>query len=75
MILDKEIYVIDDFIDLEYQEDIRTILMADYQFQGKDFPWYYIQDVTAEGDVDKIENTDDSFGISLEPEDLIGGQS
>ena len=52
MILDKEIYVIDDFIDLEYQEDIRTILMADYQFQGKDFPWYYIQDVTAEGDVD-----------------------
>jgi len=29
----------------------------------------------AEGDVDKIENTDDSFGISLEPEDLIGGQS
>ena len=52
MILDKEIYVIDDFIDLEYQEDIRTILMSDYQFQGKDFPWYYIQDVTAEGDVD-----------------------
>ena len=52
MILDKEIYVIDDFIDLEYQEDIRTILMSDYQFQGKDFPWYYIEDVTADGDAD-----------------------
>ena len=37
MILDKEIYVIDDFIDLEYQEDIRTILMADINFKGKIF--------------------------------------
>ena len=52
MILDKEIYVIDDFIDLEYQEDIRSILLADYQYQGKDFPWHYIGDVTAEGDTD-----------------------
>ena len=52
MILDKEIYVIDDFIELEYQEDIRSILLAGYQYLGKDFPWYYIQDVTAEGDVD-----------------------
>ena len=52
MILDKEIYVIDDFIDLEYQEDIRSILLAGYQYQGKDFPWHYIGDVTAEGDAD-----------------------
>ena len=52
MILDKEIYIIDDFIDLEYQEDIRSILLADYQYQGKDFPWHYIGDVTAEGDAD-----------------------
>ena len=52
MILDKEIYVIDDFIDLEYQEDIRSILLSDYQYQGKDFPWHYIGDVTAEGDAD-----------------------
>ena len=29
----------------------------------------------AEGDVDKIENTDDALGISLEPEDLLGGQT
>ena len=52
MILDKEIYVIDDFIDLEYQEDIRSILLAGYQYLGKDFPWYYIEDVTADGDAD-----------------------
>ena len=29
----------------------------------------------AEGDVDKIENTDDALGISLEPEDLLGSQT
>ena len=52
MILDKEIYVIDDFIELEYQEDIRSILLAGYQYLGKDFPWYYIEDVTADGDAD-----------------------
>ena len=52
MILDKEIYVIDDFIDLEYQEDIRSILLAGYQYQGKDFPWYYMGDITADGDAD-----------------------
>ena len=52
MILDKEIYIIDDFIDLEYQEDIRSILLAGYQYLGKDFPWYYIEDVTADGDAD-----------------------
>ena len=50
MILDKEIYVIDDFIDLKYQEDIKNILMGDYQYEGKDFPWYYTSDVTIAGE-------------------------
>ena len=26
MILDKEIYIIDDFIDLEYQEDVQELI-------------------------------------------------
>ena len=52
MILDKEIYVIDDFIDTEYQEDIRNILMGDYQYRKKDFPWYYTEDVTGANDPD-----------------------
>ena len=50
MILDKEIYVIDDFIDVKYQENIKNILMGDYQYEGKDFPWYYTSDVTIAGE-------------------------
>ena len=50
MILDKEIYVIDDFIDSEYQKNIKNILMGDYQYEGKDFPWYYTSDVTIAGE-------------------------
>jgi hypothetical protein len=36
------ILVIDDFIDKDYQEEIKDNLMGDC-----DFPWYYIDDVTA----------------------------
>ena len=36
------ILVIDDFIDKDYQEEIKNNLMGD-----NDFPWYYIDDVTA----------------------------
>jgi len=36
------ILVIDDFIDKEYQQKIKENLMGD-----SDFPWYYIDDVTA----------------------------
>ena len=50
MILEKEIYVIDDFIDAEYQKDIRNVLMGEFQYKKEDFPWYYIEDVTAAGD-------------------------
>ena len=57
MILDKEIYVIDDFIDVEYQKDIKNILMGDYQYREKDFPWYYTEDVTGAGDSDSQHRT------------------
>ena len=57
MILEKEIYVIDDFIDTEYQEDIRNILMGDYQYRKKDFPWYYTEDVTGANDPDSQHRT------------------
>ena len=41
--IDKgEILVIDDFIDKDYQEKIKVNLMGD-----TNFPWYYIDDVTA----------------------------
>ena len=57
MILEKEIYVIDDFIDAEYQKDIKNILMGDYQYREKDFPWYYTEDVTGAGDPDSQHRT------------------
>ena len=50
MILEKEIYVIDDFIDAEYQKDIRNVLIGQFQYKEEDFPWYYIEDITAAGD-------------------------
>ena len=52
MILEEEIYIIDDFIDAEYQKDIRNVLMGEFQYKKEDFPWYYIEDVTASGDID-----------------------
>ena len=50
MILDEEIYVIDNFIDIEYQKDIKNVLIGSHQYRKQDFPWYYIEDVTASGD-------------------------
>ena len=41
------ILVIDDFIDKDYQEDIKDYLMGDYLYNDQQFPWYYIDDVTA----------------------------
>ena len=41
------ILVIDDFIDKDYQEDIKDILLGKKNFSIFCFPWYYIDDVTA----------------------------
>ena len=57
MILDKEIYVIDEFIDIEYQKIIKNVLIGDYQYMKKDFPWYYTEDVTGAGDPDSQHRT------------------
>ena len=47
-----EITVIDNIIDLEYQEGIKGILLGDDNFKGHLFPWYYTEDVTAAFDKD-----------------------
>ena len=52
MLLDNEIYVFDDFIDIQYQEDIKNILLGEFDYEGELFPWSYIEDVTASGDID-----------------------
>ena len=57
---DNMILIIDDFIDKEYQEKIRKILLGEIPFKFKadgeeielDFPWFFIEDVTAAGDHD-----------------------
>ena len=47
-----EITVIDNIIDLEYQDGIRGILLGDDNFKGRPFPWFYTEDVTGAGDKD-----------------------
>ena len=50
MKLDKDVTVIDDFIDKEYQEEIKNILIGNSDFLWEDqeiaFDWYFISDVT-----------------------------
>ena len=50
MILDKEITVIDNFIDKEYQEKIKQTLIGNkpflYENEEFDFDWYFVTDVT-----------------------------
>jgi len=41
------ILVIDDFIDEEYQEDIKNVLLGAEEWDDLVFPWHYIDDVTA----------------------------
>ena len=47
--LDK-IYVFDDIIEKDYQNKIKNILIGEKRYNDEDFPWYYIDDVTASGD-------------------------
>ena len=50
MKLNKDVTVIDDFIDEEYQEQIKNILMGMdsflYEDQQINFDWYFINDIT-----------------------------
>ena len=47
--LDK-IYVFDDIIEKDYQNKIKDVLIGQVRHNDEDFPWYYIDDVTASGD-------------------------
>ena len=46
MINKGEILVIDDFIDKNYQDDIKDILLGKEEWGELLFPWHYIDDVT-----------------------------
>ena len=51
-----QISVIDNFIDIDYQEKIKRELIGGFDsknnYHDSDFPWFYIEDVTAAGDDD-----------------------
>ena len=42
-----KIIIIDDFIEKDYQEKIKVALLGAEDHRGLQFPWYYIEDVTA----------------------------
>ena len=44
--LNEKIYVFDDFIDLDLQEEIKNVLVSDYVYYNQPFPWYYLEDIT-----------------------------
>jgi hypothetical protein len=46
VIKDSEIIVIDDVIDPDYQEQIRSILLGEVNYGDYEFPWYYTKDIT-----------------------------
>ena len=46
MIKDSEIIVIDNVIDSDYQEQIRSILLGEVNYGDYEFPWYYTKDIT-----------------------------
>ena len=50
--LNEKIYVFDDIINVDHQNDIIKLLIKDYDLDGKyPFLWYYIDDITLdEGD-------------------------
>ena len=43
------IYVFDDIIEKDYQNKIKNILIGQVRYDDEDFPWYYIDDITAAG--------------------------
>ena len=44
--LNEKIYVFDDIIDLDLQEEIKNVLVSDYVYYNQPFPWYYLGDIT-----------------------------
>ena len=52
MKFENEIMVIDDFIEKDYQENIKIQLLGGKDHTGLQFPWYYIEDITVAYDND-----------------------
>ena len=48
--LNEKIYVFDNIIDLDLQEEIKNVLVSDYVYYNQPFPWYYVDDITVSFD-------------------------
>ena len=48
--MNDEVFVFDDIIDEVYQNKIKSVLIGETRYNDEDFPWYYIDDITASGD-------------------------
>ena len=56
MFKEGQVIIIDDFIDKDYQEKIKRELIGGFDskenYHDSNFPWFYVEDVTAAGDSD-----------------------
>ena len=76
----NQIMVIDDFIEKDYQNKIKTELLGGIDHTGLQFPWYYIEDVTSAYDDDSQHRPGLSHqyvklpkGLDDDDEDIVPG--
>ena len=50
--IENKVFVFDNIIDVQYQENIKNILMGEGHYKDQNFPWYYTEDITGAGDYD-----------------------
>ena len=67
-----KIIIIDDFIEKDYQEKIKTALLGAEDHRGLQFPWYYIEDVTAAYENESQHRPGLSHQYVMLPDELTG---
>ena len=72
MITYGQVTVIDDFIDIDYQEKIKTALLGAENHTGLQCPWYYIEDVTAAYENESQHRPGLSHQYVMLPDELTG---
>ena len=70
-----QILVFDDFIDLEYQEQIKKQLLGAEDSFGPRFPWFYVEDVTSAYDEDSQHRPGLSHSYVDLPLELTGDEN
>ena len=49
--IENKVFVFDNIIDVQYQENIKNILMGDQIYNGHEFSWYFTDDVTLDSPI------------------------